>query len=88
VLSNSGSARVQVSAFKDSEDGGSKILRLFECHGGHGTATIDWHMPVGDVQGVDLLERRSEHVVAVVTHIGNRTTVQLKPFQIVTLRIT
>lgn len=88
TLSTTGHAAVEVSALKHAEEGDDLILRLHECHGGHGELAIDWHIPVKSVRAVDLLERESEHAHAQALHSGARTTVALRPFQIVTLRVS
>ena len=61
------------------------ILRLVETHGGRAEIEIDWRLPVAAVVTVDLLERAVE--VEGFTHdVGERrTTVKLRPFQILTL---
>lgn len=83
----SGHASAQISAFKPAVEGDALILRLFECHGGPGVCTIRWSSPVRSVNVVDLLERESEHAIGSCEHRGNVSTIPLKPFQIVTLRI-
>jgi alpha-mannosidase len=89
---------VQVAAWKPSEDGKDRILRIVECRGGRGEVRIRWPSPVGAVQAVDLLERpfggRARGVDA--THApevrhdrrNGLTTLTLEPFRIVTLRVS
>jgi alpha-mannosidase len=81
-------APVEIDALKPAEHGPDLILRLHECHGSHGDLSIDWNFPVRSVRPVDLLERDSEHALATAHHAGPRTTIPLRPFQIVTLRIS
>ena len=82
-----GAANVVVSAVKRAEDDDRLIIRLVETHGGRGRVTIAWNLPVRMVEPVDLLERPLHvdgfgHDAAV-----RRTTVPLRPFQIVTLAV-
>jgi alpha-mannosidase len=85
VLRTAGAACVTVAALKRAEDDERLILRLVETHGGRGRLSIHWNLPVGEVEGVDLLERPAS--TAEVTHdpAARRTVVSLRPFQIVTL---
>ncbi len=91
TLDTPGLAAVEVSAFKRSEDSDALILRLHECHGTHGPCRIHWHMPVRDVVLTDLLERTEPEggvrVTTAITHAGSTTTLDLRPFEIVTLRV-
>jgi hypothetical protein len=64
------------------------ILRLVESHGGSIAIDIQWHLPVRDVNPVDLLEQpRREPCVAHDAGM-RRTSIALRPFQIVTLAAT
>jgi alpha-mannosidase len=81
-----GAAGVVVSAVKRAEDDDCLILRLVETHGGHGQATIAWNLPVKKVETVHLLERP-----LAIDGFGHnagerRSTLALRPFQIVALR--
>jgi alpha-mannosidase len=78
-------AGIEVSAVKRAEDDDRLIVRLVETHGGRGRAVIEWKLPVAEVETVDLLEQplATEGFTHDPTH--RRTTVLLKPFQIVSL---
>jgi alpha-mannosidase len=80
-----GAAGVAVSALKRAEDDDRLILRLVETHGGRGQATITWNLPVKRVEAVNLLEHplALEGFAHDVTE--RRSTLALRPFQIVTL---
>jgi alpha-mannosidase len=84
-LAAHGPVGVEIVAVKRAADDDRLILRLVETHGGRGHVTVAWNLPVVGVQCVDLLERPSSN--AEITHDSpsRRTTVPLRPFQIVTL---
>ncbi|MDX2018525.1 MAG: glycoside hydrolase family 38 C-terminal domain-containing protein [Planctomycetota bacterium] len=77
---------VRVAAFKPAEEGSALILRLHEAHGVASTVAIDWTLPVANVAPVNLLERSM--ALEGFSHAGQRSTLNLRPFQIVTLAIT
>lgn len=85
VVEVDGAAGVTVSAMKRAEDDGRLIVRLVETHGGRGLAQIRWNLPVGEVEAVDLLERPM--LLPGFTHDAQqqRTSIGLRPFQIVSL---
>ncbi len=84
-LATDGAAGIVVSALKRAEDGDGLILRLVETHGGRGRVTIEWGLPVSAVEPVDLLERPMN--AAGFTHAASTTSLQLRPFQIASLRV-
>ncbi len=91
TIGRSGAIGVAVAALKCAEDAGDGrrlICRLVETHGGRGQATVEWHLPVGAVEGVDLLERAMD--VEGLSHdvTARCSTVPLGAFQIVTLAAT
>ena len=75
---------VEVAAFKLSEDGRSRILRLVERSGGRGPVTVHWQLPVKRVELVDLHEQSLGEELRLR---DGKTRLELRPFQIVTLRI-
>ncbi len=77
--------RVEIAAFKLSEDGGSRILRLVERSGRRGPLSIRWRFPVKRVELVDLHEQSLGEVLELS---DAKTRLDLRPFQIVTLRIS
>jgi alpha-mannosidase len=77
-------AAVEISAYKGAQDDNGRIVRLVEMHGAHGTATIDWPESV-QVTACDLHERPVE--LMGLGHDSIRTTIPLRPFGVVTLRI-
>jgi len=76
---------VCVSAIKQAEDDDALIVRLVETHGGEGPVELTWNLPISDVRPTDLLERPV--TLAEFRHdpARQRTTILLRPFQIVTL---
>ncbi len=90
TVHGNGARSVMIAALKRAEalDDHRLIIRMVESHGGHAAIHIDWHLPVRDAATVDLLEQpRTEHGVAHDPR-SNRTSITLKPFQIITLAIT
>lgn len=81
-----GSAHMEVSALKPSEEGGELVLRLVEVHGGAGEVSVRWGFPVHEVVSVDLLERPSTNVDVRHDASTHTSTFAVRPFQIVTLR--
>jgi alpha-mannosidase len=80
---------VVVEAVKLAEDrGGDVVVRLYEAHGGRARARLRAAFPVAAVTETDLLERPLPTTRAL---IGDRATdeamLELRPFQIVTLRL-
>ena len=73
---------VSIEALKPADDGPATVLRLCEVHGSRGPATITLHRPFVTVERTDALERP----LGPVDHDGNRVTLHLRPFELVTLR--
>jgi alpha-mannosidase len=82
-----GEACPRVTALKRAEDGRHQIVRLVEWHGKGGVCRIQWGFAVKSVEPVNLLERpMSLESVRHDTKSGV-TTIDFKPFQIVTLAV-
>lgn len=74
-----------VESVKAADDrSGDLVLRLYEALGGRARATVTPGVPVTAVSETDLLERP----VAAVPLAGGRFDLELRPFQILTLRFT
>jgi alpha-mannosidase len=91
TLDTPGFAAVEVSALKPAaDDHDAMILRLHECHGAAGPCHIRWHLPIAGVVATDLLERTEPQggtrVSTRMTHADGLTRLDLRPFEIVTLR--
>lgn len=82
-----------VEAVKLAQDGsGDVVVRLYEPHGARSTAQLAASFDVADVTEVDLHERPlSEETVvapsAIETVEGGTVSLQLRPFQVVTVRL-
>lgn len=74
----------EVAAATGAPDGTLR-LRIVETEGLEQYFTMRWNIPVVAVEGVDLLDRPSP--IDHLQHDGAETTMMLKPFQIVTLKI-
>ena len=87
----SGNPAVVVSCVKLADDrSGDVIVRLYEALGGRATTTVVYGFAAGETTVVNLLERQdgeTEHLAS-VTAVEGGVQVALKPFQIVTLRVT
>jgi alpha-mannosidase len=78
---------VVVTAVKLADDGsGDVVVRFHEAHGGRARATVSAGFEVADVQVADLLER-PDGAGEQVERDGERITVRLRPFQLMTLRL-
>jgi alpha-mannosidase len=76
---------VVVEAVKLADDrSGDVVVRLYESLGGRATATVRAGFPLARAQVVDLLEASGVDLPA---HAGEMT-VRLRPFQILTLRLS
>ena len=81
--------QIVVAAVKLAEDrSGDVILRLYESHGGRAEAALTPGFPVTSVTAVDLLERPREEDARAVTAGYEGVRVKLRPFQILTLRLS
>lgn len=76
---------VVVEAVKLAEDrSGDVIVRLYEAHGGRASATLSTAFAFDQVRETDLLERDVEP--SAVRRIADGVQLELRPFQLVTLR--
>ncbi|GAA3722250.1 alpha-mannosidase [Streptomyces tremellae] len=79
---------VVLSALKLADDGsGDLIARVYEAHGGRATATLTTAFPLTSTQTTDLLERPLADT-AQPTTTADTITLSLRPFEMVTLRLT
>jgi alpha-mannosidase len=79
---------VVVTALKLADDGsGDVVVRFHESRGGRSRATLTAGFEVGSVTVTDLLERPIPDATA-PDRDGNRLTLRLRPFELVTLRLT
>lgn len=79
---------VVVESVKLAEDrGGDVIVRLYEAHGGRARATLSTAFEYDRVAETDLLERELERD-AVRAHAVGAVDLELRPFQLVTLRFS
>ena len=85
TIETAGAAGIAVAAVKRAEDDARLIVRLVETHGGRGSVTLAWNLPAGTVEPVDLLERSTTLDGFAHDAARRRTTVAVRPFQIVTL---
>ncbi|KOX02404.1 alpha-mannosidase [Streptomyces sp. NRRL B-3648] len=78
---------VVVTAVKLADDGsGDVVVRFHEAHGGRARATLTAGFAVAEVMATDLLERPWDEGTPPVPD-GDRVTVRLRPFELVTLRL-
>lgn len=80
-----GGGRATVAAFKIAEEDDRLILRLVETHGREGATEIKWNLGVREVAPVNLLEEACEASGWSHSPETGVTTLELRPFQIVTL---
>jgi len=79
---------VIVETVKMAEDDDSLIVRLFECYGQRGTATIDLRRAPKSVTEVNLLEQATDDVDGRSMSVdGNLCTFQYRPYEIITLKV-
>ncbi|MFD8388191.1 alpha-mannosidase [Streptomyces sp. NPDC059680] len=78
---------VVITAVKLADDGsGDVVVRFHEAHGGRARATLTAGFEVADVTVTDLLERPGGDTEP-PERDGERITVRLRPFQLMTLRL-
>ncbi|MGV9937554.1 alpha-mannosidase [Streptomyces olivaceoviridis] len=78
---------VVVTAVKLADDGsGDVVVRFHEAHGGRARATLTAGFELAEVTVTDLLERPLATATA-PERDGDRITVRLRPFELVTLRL-
>jgi alpha-mannosidase len=81
-----GNEAVVVEAVKAADDrSGDLVVRAYESLGGRATTTVRANFPVGRASLTDLLERRQEDLDV---EAGRLVHLELKPFQVVTLRLS
>lgn len=78
---------VVLSALKRAEDDDGVVMRFYEAHGSRGPVGIDLALPVARANRTDLLEREEEVVAVHATDGGAHLDLDLRPFEIVTLRL-
>ncbi len=76
--------QIEIAAFKLSEDGSARILRLVERDGSLQELSISWKSAPSAVHAVDLHERKFLKEIPIAQ---GESEFLLKPFQILTLRI-
>ncbi len=81
-----GGAGAAVDAVKAAEDDDSLIVRFHESHGRAGGVRVRWNVPVGRISRVDVLEREMTPETAGLRVIGGETVVDVRAFEIITLR--
>jgi alpha-mannosidase len=74
---------VVLDTIKTAEDGDSLIVRLYETHNQRGSVTLTFPQPIESAYRCNLLEEASGDVEVA----GNLIRFQIKPFEIVTLRV-
>jgi alpha-mannosidase len=77
-----------LGALKQAEDGDGLIIRLHEAHGRRGASILSFAIPLAGIDAVDLLEAPGSDLLPAVEQINPHTVrFQVRPFQIVTLRL-
>jgi alpha-mannosidase len=77
---------VVVEAVKAADDrSGAVVVRCYESLGGRATTTVKANFAVSRASLTDLLER---HLVDLDVGPGSVVSLQLRPFQVVTLRLS
>jgi alpha-mannosidase len=76
-------ANLIIDTIKKAEDSDALIVRLYECHGAHGTARLTFGFPVKSAKFTNILEIAGDDAAIVdgAVHIPYR------PFQIITLAL-
>ncbi|MEU6238765.1 glycoside hydrolase family 38 C-terminal domain-containing protein [Kitasatospora sp. NPDC047058] len=78
-----------VSAVKLADDGsGDLVVRVYEAHGGRARGRLGTSFPLAGAVPCDLLERPWDGTRGEVTADGDGVTLALRPFELVTLRLT
>jgi len=75
---------VVLDTVKKAEDSDDLILRLYESHGGHQSATLSVSLPIDSAARVNLLENEDQPVSA----DSHQIKLSLRPFELVTLKLT
>jgi len=80
---------VIIESVKKCEESGDLILRLYECHGRGVRAKINLAFKPEDIQLVDLMEKETSQAgLEKDMEKGNSCTLEFKPFEINTLKIS
>lgn len=79
-----GGIELALGALKRAEDWGALILRLYEPHGGRGTATLHFDRHIVKVERTDLLEDSSREELTVEDGV---VRLEIQPFEVVTLQL-
>lgn len=80
---------VIIEAVKKCEESGDLILRLYECHGRGVKTRINLAFEAEDIQLVDLMEKETSQAgLAKDTVSGKSCTLEFKPFEINTLKVS
>jgi alpha-mannosidase len=74
---------VMLSSLKPAEDGKGWIIRVYEAHGSRGQARVHVNLPVKKAARTTMLEEDGEEIKMT----GRSFSLQLRPFEIVTLRL-
>jgi alpha-mannosidase len=75
---------VVLDTVKKAEDSGDLIVRLYESHGAHQTATLAVSHPLEKAIQVDLLEAEEKPLRTA----KNKIKLSLRPFEVLTLKLT
>ena len=78
---------VVLSALKRAEDDDGVVMRFYEAHGSRGPVGVDLAFPVASANRADLLEREGESVAVHATDGVAHLDLDLRPFEIVTLKL-
>lgn len=78
---------VIIDTIKPAENGDGIIVRLYESHGSHVSVNLEFMKDVGGIEYVNLLEDVIEDDASLNIK-GNRAAFNLKPFQIVSLKVS
>jgi alpha-mannosidase len=78
---------LSLGSLKRAEAGEGLILRLYEPHGNRGWATLRFPRPVQHVERVNLLEEAGVGYVPVLSDDGVTVQLDLRPFEVVSLRV-
>ena len=78
---------VLIETVKLADDGsGDVVLRIYEAYGGRASTAVSLGVPARSLSSTDLLERPLEDLQIETDATGSRTQVELRPFEIRTLR--
>jgi alpha-mannosidase len=73
-----------LDTIKKAEDSDDLILRLYECHGSHGTAKLAFALPFKSVHFSNILEDEGHPVI----HSNGIIEIAYTPYQIITLKLS